>query len=276
MRDSLGLDPYANAAADRPMVLTPTGYMPIEANSGGQGVSPTEGAAPSTDAQTVPAVAKAPFVKNYDPDQPRVPAGKPDAGQWTSEGGSGSTSDSTSRSGTTVEGTSNPGTQYAALDTGTRTDATDGGGASSSDSNAGSNGSAATNSNNNGVVVAGDTVTPRGFTVRQVPGQDPLDPRGLNTPISADEQQKIADALTLVVNRNVSTLNPHPYDNYPHQITGAVLPPSVQGYTTYDVLGFGTGRGVNRLVVDNGTGAIYYTNTHYYSFYPVQLQQPRN
>ena len=35
MRDALGLDPYANAAADRPMVLTPTGYVPIEANTGG-------------------------------------------------------------------------------------------------------------------------------------------------------------------------------------------------------------------------------------------------
>ncbi len=37
LRDSLGLDPYANAAADRPMVLTATGYVPIEANAGGQG-----------------------------------------------------------------------------------------------------------------------------------------------------------------------------------------------------------------------------------------------
>ena len=35
MRDALGLDPYANAAADRPMVLTATGYVPIEANAGG-------------------------------------------------------------------------------------------------------------------------------------------------------------------------------------------------------------------------------------------------
>ena len=34
MRTHLGLDPYANPAADRPMVLTPTGYVPIEANSG--------------------------------------------------------------------------------------------------------------------------------------------------------------------------------------------------------------------------------------------------
>jgi hypothetical protein len=93
----------------------------------------------------------------------------------------------------------------------------------------------------------------------------------LNEPISADEQQKIADALTLIANRDVSMLEPHLYKNYPHPITGAVLPPSAQGYTAYDVPGSGAGRGVNRLVVDNGTGAIYYTNTHYYSFYPVQL-----
>ena len=33
MRDALGLDPYTNAAADRPMVLTATGYVPIEANA---------------------------------------------------------------------------------------------------------------------------------------------------------------------------------------------------------------------------------------------------
>jgi hypothetical protein len=37
MRDSLGLDPFANAAADRPMVLTATGYVPIEAGLGGEG-----------------------------------------------------------------------------------------------------------------------------------------------------------------------------------------------------------------------------------------------
>jgi hypothetical protein len=34
MRDSLGLDPFANTAADRPMVLTASGYVPIEANAG--------------------------------------------------------------------------------------------------------------------------------------------------------------------------------------------------------------------------------------------------
>jgi hypothetical protein len=33
MRDALGLDPYTNAAAGRPMVLTAAGYVPIEAKT---------------------------------------------------------------------------------------------------------------------------------------------------------------------------------------------------------------------------------------------------
>ena len=33
MRDALGLDPFGNAAADRPMALTATGYVPIEEDS---------------------------------------------------------------------------------------------------------------------------------------------------------------------------------------------------------------------------------------------------
>jgi hypothetical protein len=36
LRDALGLDPFDTPAADRPMVLTATGYVPIEANVGGQ------------------------------------------------------------------------------------------------------------------------------------------------------------------------------------------------------------------------------------------------
>ncbi len=52
---------------------------------------------------------------------------------------------------------------------------------------------------------------------------------------------------------------------------GAVLPPSTAGYTAYDVPGLGAGRGEGRLLVDNATEAIYYTNNHYYSFYAVQL-----
>ncbi len=71
MRDSLGLDPYANAAADRPMVLTATGYVPIEANAGGNG----------DHTQTISAVQK------YNADEPRVPKGNPGAGRWTGQGG---------------------------------------------------------------------------------------------------------------------------------------------------------------------------------------------
>ena len=66
MRDCLGLDPYVNAAADRPMVLTATGYVPIEANAGGEGI-----------------------VQKYNADEPRVPKGGRGGGQWTSEGSFG-------------------------------------------------------------------------------------------------------------------------------------------------------------------------------------------
>ena len=261
MRDHLGLDPYANPAADRPMVLTATGYVPIEANASSpagltRGSMPPRSrmdyrVAPDNDAS----------LHKYNPDQPRVPGGNPDGGQWTSEGDSGASSESQTDAGIARQRGSEQGPQYAAADTGTRTDATDVG--TSADSS-------------NGVVLAGDTVTPHGFTIQHLPGENPLDPQGLNKPISADEQQKVADALTLIDNGDVGTLEPHPYYNRPHFVTGAVLPPSAQGYTAYDVLGFGTGRGVNRLVVDNGTRAIYYTNNHYFSFYAVQLNLPGN
>ncbi len=72
LRDHLGLDPYANPAADRPMVLTATGYVPIEANAGGEGV----------ESQTSD-VRSGATVQKYNPDQSRVPAGNPDGGQWT-------------------------------------------------------------------------------------------------------------------------------------------------------------------------------------------------
>jgi hypothetical protein len=58
MRDALGLDPFDNAAADRPMVLTAAGYVPIEANAGqeeaganGQGAN-ARSAAPVTTLST--------------------------------------------------------------------------------------------------------------------------------------------------------------------------------------------------------------------------------
>ena len=79
MRDALGLDPFDNAAADRPMVLTATGFVPIEANAGQQKAGANGQGA---DAQTLRAVQKC----GYSPDQPRVPAGNPDGGKWTNGG----------------------------------------------------------------------------------------------------------------------------------------------------------------------------------------------
>jgi hypothetical protein len=70
LRDSLGLDPFANPAADRPMVLTAAGYVPIEANAevkGANGSARGNGQC-------------APLVQKYSPDQPRASAGNPTAG----------------------------------------------------------------------------------------------------------------------------------------------------------------------------------------------------
>jgi hypothetical protein len=72
MRDALGLDPFDNAAADRPMVLTATGFVPIEANAGQQA---TGANGQGADAQSALVVQK------YSPDQPRVPAGNSKGGQ---------------------------------------------------------------------------------------------------------------------------------------------------------------------------------------------------
>jgi hypothetical protein len=103
------------------MVLTATGYVPIEAGVGGAGASasingPSNGTSGKAN-QTKNGVL---LIQKYSPDQPRVQAGNRDGGQWTNEGGSESSSgldDSASNS------SSRP-LQYAELDTGTRSDAT--------------------------------------------------------------------------------------------------------------------------------------------------------
>jgi len=106
MRDALGLDPFANAAADRPMVLTPNGYVPIEAGVGGAAASAEAGA----HRENTPLVQK----YGYNPDEPRVPAGNPDGGQWTKEDETGSSDDSGVISDVTPDNTWMPGAQYAA------------------------------------------------------------------------------------------------------------------------------------------------------------------
>jgi hypothetical protein len=118
LRDALGLDRFANPAADRPMVLTPTGYVPIEAGAGGGNASsPPGGAGQGANAQAAPAVQK------YNPDQPRVPAGSPHGGEWTSEGGGGPSGGSQPDGAPASHGQPERGPQYAALETGTQTDA---------------------------------------------------------------------------------------------------------------------------------------------------------
>jgi hypothetical protein len=59
----------------------------------------------------------------YNPDQPRVPAGQSGGGQWTSEGGSGSSSDSMARPVADEHPSSGRGPQYAALETDVVSDA---------------------------------------------------------------------------------------------------------------------------------------------------------
>lgn len=206
--------------------------------------------------------------KLYNPAQPRVPAGHPDGGQWTSGdwGGAANASSRQVLSDATPDDAWKPGVRYASLEAGTHADTSvDVAPAHRFEFHA----PITSNESGDGRVAAGETVTPRGFAIEPLQGQDPLDPQTLNGPIALDEQQKVADALTLIVNGDLATLNPHTYLNYPHPRTGAVLPLSVGGYTTYDVPGIGAGRGAGRLIVDNVSGAIYYTNTHYRSFYPV-------
>jgi hypothetical protein len=78
------------------------------------------------------------------------------------------------------------------------------------------------------------------------------------------EGQKIASTLTAIERDSQSMrTEAHDYKNLPHLATGAILPPSVAGYKTYYV---GPGDDNRRLVIDNGSNRIYYTNNHYKSF----------
>ena len=52
----------------------------------------------------------------YDPNEPRVPAGNPDGGQWTDDGGNSSSSDQRVLSDETPDNTWIAGAQYAAND----------------------------------------------------------------------------------------------------------------------------------------------------------------
>src|ERR1051326_5480187 len=124
LRDALGLAPFQNPAADRPMVLTATGYVPIEVNAGGVG-----GANPSAGKQATKEHSIAGASSTYqkaaadDPEHPGWPAGAPDGkgGQFRPKDSNGAESPTDSKGPS--EGPAKPGVQYAALETGTQTDA---------------------------------------------------------------------------------------------------------------------------------------------------------
>ncbi len=121
LRDALGLEAFQNPAADRPMVLTATGYVPIEAGAGGAGTTPGgKGQSPSSVSDRA-VVAKASV---DDPEHPGWPAGTPDGkgGQFRPKDNDG-TEVSSAASENLTEGRSSPDAQYAARETGTRIDA---------------------------------------------------------------------------------------------------------------------------------------------------------
>ena len=149
------------------------------------------------------------LARKYRPDQPRVPAGNSDGGQWVDAGGG------------------------------------------------------------NSRVAANDSRKPPSVLVTPMHGIDPLDPKNLNTPPSPADLQKIQrmlDQLSRGNSNDLKTLAPKIYNNYPSSVTGAVLPPSVAGYTSFAI---GSRSLSKRLIIDNSTGATYYTNNHYLSFYQV-------
>ncbi len=114
---------------------------------------------------------------------------------------------------------------------------------------------------------------PGGIVQEPIQGTDPLDPVGLNKDVpSAQEQQALTATLDSIQKGTALDLTPHSYENYPHPKTGAVLPPSSDGYTTYDVPLGGRGRGAARIIIDNGSKNIYYTNNHYRSFFSIIIQ----
>jgi HK97 family phage portal protein len=76
-RADIGLDPVAGG--DEPLVFTGSGPVPLARAASGDGGAAEQGKAARLD--------RAPLFAKYSSDQPRVPAGQPGGGQWTSGGG---------------------------------------------------------------------------------------------------------------------------------------------------------------------------------------------
>lgn len=148
---------------------------------------------------------------NFNPEQPRVPAGQPGGGRWAGIGFS--------------------------------------------------SGFVRTAANGERPLVPGGTYS---FPV----ARNPLDPAGLNPKsLPIEEQQQVADAVNTLNEGSPNALRAmqrHVYRNIPDPSTGAALPTSNGGYLTYYI---GPKTGKKRLLVDTGTGQMYYTNNHYLSFW---------
>ncbi len=122
-------------------------------------------------------------------------------------------------------------------------------------------------------VVADGPFKPAGMAVVPLAGKDPLDPHGLRTRLSPQEQQDISDTVDAIIAgkpEDLRRLNPHPYKNQPSINTGAQLPQDPGGYITYYIRSPGSRGGDRRLLRSSG-GLLYYTNDHYDSYYPVDL-----
>ena len=107
------------------------------------------------------------------------------------------------------------------------------------------------------------------------PGDNPLDPHGLNKPTTAEERQALIDALNTLVEGRGSRprkLNEKDYDNRPHPRTGAVLPVSPGNYKEYTVRTPDIfNHGERRLVTDWSNGNMYVSKNHYQSFYRFRI-----
>ena len=185
------------------------------------------------------------FVRGrYDPDQPRVPAGNGRAsGRWGDGSGGGTNdagwSDEADGETPTARAKPNVPAPQARIVP----------------------------------VVADSPFKPAGMAVVPLAGKDPLDPQGLRTRLSPQEQQDISDTVDAIIAgkpEDLRRLNPHPYKNQPSINTGAQLPQDPGGYITYYIRSPGS-RGGDRGLLRSSEGLLYYTNDHYDSYYNVDL-----
>ena len=181
--------------------------------------------------------------------QLRVPAGNTGGGQWTSEGGGDAS---------TTAGEVRADTHTADPHADDR----------QKPIQVADSGQIATDT---GIQLAGnDDVIPGPETPM---GQNPLDPAEIHKPLTPERKQAVADTIQKIMDGNVSDLSPHPYKNLPSFNTGARLPTSSTGYVTYYVPPDPSGSDMSRIVVEVGTGRMYYTGDHYDSFIPINIQR---